>query len=209
MSCQLAFGMQLFGSGAVTAPSTALSASLSAFVPAPPLPPVLQSYASLANAASSFGVDLSQSGAIESLAASASAVANLSIPAVAMAPGGLLGPIALLSALANIVAGLGLNPFAPGFSQASLAFGAGLSAFDDLVIPASFSAGDASSAGLSSLVGLELEAMAQLDVSVLSSFQAPDLGPLTALASFSSSCSAAGFPVASSEACGAACPMSF
>jgi hypothetical protein len=51
--------------------------------------------------------------------------------------------------------------------------------------------------------------MAQLDVSVLSSFQAPDLGPLTALASFSSSCSAAGFPVASSEACGAACPMSF
>ena len=142
MSCKAAFGIDLMGSGGPAGLSAALSASVAA--PAPPLPANVGAYASLASTSASLGVDISQPGAMEALAANASAVASLSIPAIGISPALLLNPLAILAALANIIAGLGLNPFAPGFTEASAAISAKLPAFAGLAIPASFSAGSAS-----------------------------------------------------------------
>jgi hypothetical protein len=205
MNCQLAFGLDLFGGGL-----PALTAALNAAIGAPPLglPAGLQSYAALASAAASFGIDISASGAMGSLMASLNAVASLELPSIDLSLGLLVMPLALLAAIANIIAGLGLNPFDRGFSAATLNLTAGLPQFANLHIPADLALGDPGSYGAGALAGLNLEAMADLDVSALASFQAPNLGPLTALASFSASASAAGFPLASASACGSSCPMS-
>jgi len=190
--------------------ASGLGAALNAqaTMPMPNMPPNANAYVSLAASASSFGIDPVAPGAMGALAAKAGAVASLTIPALAISPATLLNPIALLASLASIISGLGLNPFDPGFGAATGDLNAMMPAFSGLSIPASLAAGAASGAGTSSLDGMDIAAMGNIDPSPLANFQAPNLGPVSALASFSMQSAAAGVPVASSAPCGSACPMS-
>ncbi len=209
LGVKAAFGVNLMSPGGPAGLNAALNASVAAPAP-PPMPANGQAYASLAATADAFGVSLSDPNAMQSLAGKANAVANLSIPALAFSPATLLNPLAILAALANMLGGLGLNPFDSGYAEGLAKVEAQLPALGGISIPASFAAGATSGAGSSSaLAGLDLDAMASLNTSAMANFQAPNLGPLSALASFSAQCSAAGLPVAATSACSPSCPMPF
>ncbi len=200
LSLKLGLGVDIFSAGA----SAALSAALSACLGAPPLGLFagLQASAGLAATASAMGV-LDLSAGLGDLAARLEAVAELTIPGIDVSLGLLVGPLAILSAVASIAAGMGLNALSPGFPAAALSLCAGLSAFAELSLPAGLDASLAAAAQ----AALDAEASASLDLSALAGFQAPNLGPLTALASFSACCSAAGFAIALGAPC-PVCPLS-
>jgi hypothetical protein len=203
MNVKLALGIDMFAAGAAglqAALDAAFSGSASASAAAS-----ASASASLSATASAMGVaDLSASGAMDMLAANLSLVASLSIPAIDVPLGVMVNPLALLAALANIIAGLGLNPFAPGFASACASLNASLSAYADLSLSAALSMSAVASAMASADASASLSASAS--VSALASFSAPNLGPLTAIASLSLSCSAAGFPIAMPGGC-PICPM--
>lgn len=200
-----AYDVDLLSPSGAAGLNAALNAQ--AAVPMPPLPPNANAYASLAASATAFGIDPVSPGAMEALAVKAGAVASMTIPTLSFSPSLLLNPLALLASLESISAGLGLDPFDPGFGPAVGDLNAAMPGLAGVTIPASLSAGAATAAGASSIDGIDLSGMSAIEPSALINFQAPNFGPLSALASFSMQAASAGFPVASTSACGSACPM--
>ncbi len=196
LSVKSGFGVGLLAANACAALSAALSASLSL-----PLPAAGGSASALLSAAASLGVDLSASGGLGQLAANASLIASLTIPPIGISAMLLLGPLQLMTALANIKLGLGLGlGDLPG---GALGLGASLSQYAALSIPVGLSAG-----GSLPALDLNASALASADLCALASLQLPNLAPLTAFASFAAQCSLAGLPITSASPCGASCPLS-
>ncbi|MEZ5979001.1 MAG: hypothetical protein R3F34_12360 [Planctomycetota bacterium] len=206
MNSKLAFGVTPFGGGGMPALQGALNANFGSGGPV--VPPNAPAWASLSASANGLGVDLGQPGAIDQLALNANAVAKISVPPLAFSPAAMLNPLALLAALANILSGLGLNPFAPGFPKASADMLSLLPPFDALEIPAGM-AGVPGGMSLGPLQGLSMPDLTGLNMGPLGRISPPKLGPLSAVASFNATCGLAGFPVASKSACAPSCPMSF
>jgi len=209
MKLKFGFGVDMFSAGASLALSAALEAALAAALSAGgsmALFASAQASTSLSAMASAMGVaNLGAAGGMGEFAAKLDLLAELSIPEIEVSIGTLMPPLAILGAIANISLGLGLNPLLPGFGDALADLTADLSAFGSLELPAGLDA-DLSAAAEAAA---SADASASLDASALADFEAPELGSLTAMASFVASCEAAGFSVGMSGACGAACPMSF
>jgi hypothetical protein len=203
MKISLGFGVNVFAAGAAAALSAALEAGASADAS---LFASADASASLSAMASASGVaDLSLAGGMSAFAAKLELIADLTTPPIAVSLALLGGPPAILGAMANIAIGLGLNPLAPGFGDSALSLGSSLSAFASLSVPASLAASLEASAQAQAAAAAD--ASASLDASMLADFQAPDLGPLTAMASFVASSGSLGFSIGMPSPCGGGCPM--